>query len=346
MSKFVLTKDNVWDYFEEIPNKDLASCKKCGERFVYTIDSSILKHLRGQKHQKYFNDAAKRNVSDNLDIYYTPQDTACTICKIHVLRKNLDQHIKDFHPLKKLAHYEAMRTKMEHIRKVSNFKLMCELQNCNSGITLQIHPNINRHLQEKHPNELKNIETDATPTAVTNKEDVLRNYILHRPHRFQAQCKFCNFNEYYVQTENFRKHVQEDHNVVLLHENAKKGYPWKHFKYFEENILQCNLCQGLHIENVIQDKLAKHVFKIHRDIHNKTFMHRNGTDWTQKYCDFSDDFQVRCYFCNKETELDIEFTKLNDHIVNTHSKEPPSTKRQYETAGPSGSQPQKKKSSS
>nr|XP_012234209.1 PREDICTED: uncharacterized protein LOC105679014 [Linepithema humile] len=347
MSEFTLTKNNVWDYFQRIPNEKFrAKCKKCKKNFTYITDIAFLTHLRTKKHQKYFSDKANKNFEEKPNIYYDQLQLQCKICDKKVSHANFREHVRD-HSQEEKAYYEARRTIKEHMIQHDNFEAKCGVENCDDIIVLQIIPPLIYHLESKHRNELENIQKDATrkPTMITNKEDLLCNYILHRPDRFHAQCNFCNFEEYYTDTGVFHKHLKKKHKKVYSYEDANKGFPWEHFKYYDENNLQCLLCRNLHTEEFILEYLEEHVYSYHEQTYHATLQDRNSSDMAWKYCDTSGDFQVRCRLCSAEKELDIEFTKLNDHIRKEHVEKQPSTKSEYdETPEALGSQPQEEKS--
>nr|XP_012234190.1 PREDICTED: uncharacterized protein LOC105678999 isoform X2 [Linepithema humile] len=344
MSEIIITKDNLWKYFERITEEKFrANCKKCGESFTYITDTAFLAHLRTKKHQKYFVDEANKNLEEEPYIYYDQLKQQCEVCDKNVLYERFEAHVQD-HFEEEMAYYEARRTIKEHMIQHDNFEAKCGVENCDDIILLQIIPPLIYHLESKHRNELEYIQKDATrvPTKVTNREELLQNYTLHTEY-FHAKCNFCNYKEYYVDTVKFHEHLKNDHNEVYSYENAKKGFPWEHFKYYDEDNLQCLLCRNLHTEVFMLEWLTDHIYSYHNRTYYATLHNRNSSDMTWKYIDISGDFQVRCRLCSAENKLDINFTKLNDHIVKTHLKEPPSTKSRYDKIAEASESPQKKK---
>nr|XP_012234210.1 PREDICTED: uncharacterized protein LOC105679015 [Linepithema humile] len=351
MSEIILTKDNVFQYFKRDNQKKFrARCNTCGTSLDYATNDNFLRHLRTDTHKEYFIRETNKNIEADPDIYYNKLLQMCDICGKRVSQATIKAHLKT-HSIEKMVHHETKRTKNEYMIQYDEFWVKCKLENCNELKPLCLSPTLKKHFEKhKKRNELKNIQTDETrkPTIITNKKELLHNYTLHNPDRFHARCNFCDFEEYYVNFSKIRQHIHEYHNEVYKHEEKHRGYPWKHYKYYNKNKLQCNLCKEWHIEDFtyFDSGVISHIFFMHTLEHGKTVGDVNGTEWAPKYCDIDGDFQVQCCLCPEEMELNIEFTKLNDHIENTHPKEPPSMKRQYETAGPSGSQPQKKKGSS
>ncbi|XP_012234188.2 uncharacterized protein [Linepithema humile] len=345
MSKVDITKDNVWDYFKRISEEKFqAKCRKCGDSFIYINDSTFLTHLRSSKHKIYFIDEANKNLEKTKqDIYYNSTFIKCDICEKHVLQEDFDDHIQS-HPVEEVAYYEASRTKEEHMKQIDSFDAKCKLKNCNTFIRLQIASTLLHHLLSKHKNELENMQTGAIDDAtnVTNKEELLHNYTLHRPHYFRAKCKFCNnFQGYYVDTKKFHQHLEKHHNEATLYEKKNKRFPWKLFKYYDEKKLQCFLCENLHTEPFLEDSLLQHIFTYHEEMYNSCYYDHNDSDWAWKYCDISGDFQVLCQICSEKTDLDIQLTNLQHHINNTHLNKSPSGKEEYKIAGESQSQKEK-----
>ncbi|XP_067204803.1 uncharacterized protein [Linepithema humile] len=349
MSKFVLTKDNVFDYFERIPeNNTHLKCKSCGSCISYFSYQSFILHLRSAKHSEYFKKTATKNLADKSDIYYNRQEFKCIVCKKNVLPENFDNHIHNLHLPEQVAHYEVNRTKKEHMTQISEFMVICELNKCNRDINLKLDPALKLHLRRKHSNILKNVQTGEMhgPSMVTNKKELLNNYTLHMPY-FQAKCKFCdNFVEYYINIAKFRQHLIGHHPEVSRYEDVprNKEPPWIHFMYYSDTNVRCYRCDYLYTEVMKEDWLRTHMDMYHQKDENSPYFNEHVNDWAWKYCDTIGDFQVQCKICSVEEELDIEVAKLNDHFANTHQNKPPSRKREYEIAGPSGSQSQEKKS--
>nr|XP_012234212.1 PREDICTED: uncharacterized protein LOC105679017 [Linepithema humile] len=286
-----------------------------------------------------------KTLKRNPDIYYNQSKLQCKVCDKNVSHANFREHVQN-HSENEKAYYEARRTKQEHMIQHDKFEAKCGVENCDDIILLQIIPPLIYHLESKHRNELEYIQKDATrvPTKVTNREELLQNYTLHTEY-FHAKCYFCNYKEYYIDTAKFHEHLKNDHNKVHSYENAKKGFPWEHFKYYDENSLQCLLCRNLHTEEFILEYLEEHLYLYHRQTYLATLQDRNSSDMTWKYCDISGDLQVRCHLCSAKKELDINLTKLNDHIMKEHVEKQPSTKSGYdEITEASGSQPQEEKS--
>nr|XP_012225694.1 PREDICTED: uncharacterized protein LOC105674136 [Linepithema humile] len=336
-----ITKKNVWDYYKESRNLQ-AKCIFCKLTFSYVSLKNFYKHIDNE-HEDDFKSIVNGKRRKTPEIYYNKLKSVCLVCKNIVSREMFPDHIQNSHSVEEVTKCDQKINKQKYCTQINTFGVRCMLMNCNKTIIFAIEKTgLKNHLASKHKKKWKNKQTGAmcVPIEVKNaeKKTLLDNYRLI-PECFQANCKFrlCIFRGCYINTTNFTEHVIKDHKEISSYEDINgEGYPWMYFKYYDEDYSQCLLCQDINTVTTLEDLLKYHL----ENTHFATFpFNHNGSSWVWKYCTKIKDFHVRCNLCSIEKELDVQLTDLNQHIENTHLNEPTSTKRAYDIAGSSASQP-------
>jgi hypothetical protein len=129
-------------------------------------------------------------------------------------------------------------------------------------------------------------------TMAISSNELWQSYI--KLENFQAKCKFCDFQDYYINTTNFSQHVKEKHEEVFSYEEKCVGWPWIYFKYHAEYTLQCLICQIF-----LPSHLKYLVLYLHYSHSPNTLDYYYYYSWVWKYCKKSD-FEVRYSLCITE----------------------------------------------
>ncbi|XP_067213710.1 uncharacterized protein [Linepithema humile] len=132
---------------------------------------------------------------------------------------------------------------------------------------------------------------------------------------FKVKCRFCIKEYYCVAITNFSRHVRTMHRDVVDHKDEELYIlPSKFFKYSNKGsavVMQCIICNLTFKPD--SELLTKHLRK-----HSmKQLEDHSFPSWSWKYCIKSEDYQVKCYICNKNINLNIS-RQLNQHLINAH----------------------------
>ncbi|XP_067205027.1 uncharacterized protein [Linepithema humile] len=341
--EIILTKDNVWDYLEQIPKERFkAKCKTCKTNLTYANLSNFSRHLRFC-HNDHFASRVKENIKNSPDTYYN-EAGYCLICSGAVQQEDYSRHMM-LHPTQEVVQYVTGKTKEEYYTQTDVFELKCTLNNCNERITCYIIGNTKNHISKHNEaGKLEKIDTGSiyVPNKITDVQDLWKNYTCDDSN-FLVNCKFpeCQFQGCYIDINltKFCKHVEDHHEKVFAYEKQDGNqFPRMYFKYRNEEYSECCLCASYTSISTVIYALYYHLETRHPGTPN--FHHT--VSWGWKYCQKSNITQVKCNFCSKLIDIDVDLKDLNHHTENTHMKEPPSTEKAHEIAGPSKSQQEKK----
>nr|XP_012234201.1 PREDICTED: uncharacterized protein LOC105679011 [Linepithema humile]XP_012234202.1 PREDICTED: uncharacterized protein LOC105679011 [Linepithema humile] len=332
MSRVKISKDNVWDHFEKILEQNFrAWCKICELSFLFVDLQCVVKHF-GDKHNEDFISLATKKRREMPKMYFDKY-VNCLVCGTKLLFQNYHNHLCQ-HSTMVLAYYEMTRNKREYYIQTGDFTIKCKIVNCGKIITLPLSKTIKNYLLgDTHLKKLRNMQTDAMsmPLTIKEKRELLREkYVILRC--FQAKCKSCKFQDYYIDTTNFSQHVNERHADVALYERkCGEGWPWMCFKYYALSTSICIICKT--VLPYYSELLINHLHYQH--FMNTRDYYHHDLSWVWKYCNASGDFEVRCNLCTAKISLDVK-SHFNHH---THHFKDTRWQKLTSTAGPSGSQP-------
>ncbi|XP_067205028.1 uncharacterized protein [Linepithema humile] len=321
MSQVDITKDNVWYHYDIILEENFkAMCKICESIVVYLQIGKLTQHLY-TTHNEYFISLAKKRLRENPEIYYDNVHLQCRVCLEHLPSQDYVNHR---HSATEVAYYETSTNNIEHCTQNGDFTVKCKVVNCGEAITLSLSETMNTHLDSfTHLDKLRSMQTHAMsmPPTIAKKSELIQYYQILP--NFQAKCRFCDFQDCYIDITNFSQHVEKHDIVSMCEEKCGKGWPWMYFKNYILFTSECIICRG-HLP-YCPERLEDHLYHLHFIDKNNDYVYDLGWEW--KYCEKSNVFEVRCDICGTEISLDVKLTHFNQH---THHFE--------DTAGPSGSQ--------
>nr|XP_012224428.1 PREDICTED: uncharacterized protein LOC105673399 [Linepithema humile] len=132
---------------------------------------------------------------------------------------------------------------------------------------------------------------------------------------FIAQCKYCEIKYNYINDAHFKRHIKSFHTKILQYEEEKKLIkgPWMYFKYSDELLSQCIICNADILSTSKSEDFVDHLSS-HSEEQRKNHILQN---WKRKYWTQRNDFEVECNICNNTISLQIHI-HLDSHIRKTH----------------------------
>nr|XP_012221192.1 PREDICTED: uncharacterized protein LOC105671530 isoform X2 [Linepithema humile] len=310
-SKVAEIKENMWEYYNNI--QDQVNCKFCEYNCFYIHSTSNFREHTHDWHTKIhdWEIEHKRQIWPFAYFMYCYQYigdkeimySKCLICRdVFAFNDKLaETHLKNLHSedIKRFSIYAPKNWIFKYCYQKGD-KIKCNI--CYKNTSIQVLSAPLNHIIEEH--------SDILQWNMTQK--LWQNFINLR--NFQAGCRFCNFQSYYIDTTNFIKHVKEEHINAYNYEEANgEEWPFKFFNYYNSIEVQCALCSVIH-GSTDKSNLIKHMCEKHFSEQPDNFL---DYGWIWKYC--------TKYF--------------NRHIEDRHPNRLTSTQRTYDIAGPSGSQP-------
>nr|XP_012221210.1 PREDICTED: uncharacterized protein LOC105671540 isoform X2 [Linepithema humile] len=244
-SKIIEIQTNMWEYYYNNLPYFQAKCKFCVFQCCYVDIINLHSHIETE-HKKIFDcekilEGAKspwmyfkysyQYISNKYRFY-----SICLICGVifPFTMKSLKNHLTHQHSDEELKNYTGIFHDWiwKYCRQSDdNNEVKCNI--CCKNVSVYISTAM-YHAIKEHPEELqRNISKKKT-------QKLWQNYIDLKD--FQAKCRFCNFQFYYINTTNFSEHVKEKHVEINKHEEAYgEKWPFKYFKYLNSVVLQCCL---------------------------------------------------------------------------------------------------------
>ncbi|XP_067210298.1 uncharacterized protein [Linepithema humile] len=329
----IATKKHIWEYYTKLTDFK-AQCKYCEVKHIYINDSSFKRHIR-LFHKKILEFEEEKKLIKEPWMYFKYSDQLllqCIICDADILSTSKSEDLEDHlssHSEEQRKNHILQNWKRKYWTQRNDFEVECDI--CNNNISLQIHRHLDFHIRNRHSDKLKimqethepvdsservsSLETNITfmPLDIATKKHIWEYYINLTD--FKAQCKYCEIKYIYINDQNFKRHIRKFHIKILEFEEEKKLIkgPWMYFKYSDQLLSQCIICDADILSTSKSEDLEDHL-NSHSEEQRKNHILQN---WKRKYWTQRNDFVVECSICNNNISLDI-IKNLDFHIRKTH----------------------------
>nr|XP_012232180.1 PREDICTED: uncharacterized protein LOC105677876 isoform X2 [Linepithema humile] len=220
----------------------------------------------------------------------------------------------------------------KYCTRISDFQIKCTV--CTQELYIPLPQNLNKHIVNKHSEELKNAQETCDITL--SSESVMNSNIMEvkenmwkyytKLPNFRTRCKLqnCNFECNYISSTYFSIHIHEKHKAIFKWKNAHNDQkPWIYFNYSFEYISdkeilysKCLMCGEFFLVDC--ESTTTHLLQKHSEEELRNFI---DNPWIMKYFKVSDDTaEIKCTICCKNITINI-FPFVSDHIIENHLEE-------------------------
>nr|XP_012232179.1 PREDICTED: uncharacterized protein LOC105677876 isoform X1 [Linepithema humile] len=332
MSEIIVTRENVWQYFEKVSDYQ-AKCKICAQKYIY-INSTFHQHIK-RKHAEIFHyEETCKGRHEWLCFKYNDTLTSqCLFCRQNFQSdfQFLAYYLHQKH-VNEVENYVLYDWTWKYCTRISDFQIKCTV--CTQELYIPLPQNLNKHIVNKHSEELKNAQETCDITL--SSESVMNSNIMEvkenmwkyytKLPNFRTRCKLqnCNFECNYISSTYFSIHIHEKHKAIFKWKNAHNDQkPWIYFNYSFEYISdkeilysKCLMCGEFFLVDC--ESTTTHLLQKHSEEELRNFI---DNPWIMKYFKVSDDTaEIKCTICCKNITINI-FPFVSDHIIENHLEE-------------------------
>nr|XP_012223857.1 PREDICTED: uncharacterized protein LOC105673084 [Linepithema humile] len=344
MSWQLATGDLPWieeHYIKKESNHNFqVKCISCQNHIKYAKVRMFKKHIRIEHSEEYIMECemqCNRNVWKYF-ILTKKGNTRCIVCKIVMLGKqskeSLEYHLSEYHENEEeLKPYDTQNWAWKYVdaEEVNNFFGKCTLCNTKMRFPLMSKKLI-LHLKED------GIKVNDKRNVQLWKDQIDNLYWLHNFYAiaekdFQAECKTCGHNYFYVSIKTIKDHMRKHKNIFdyeqYMQKTEKRTLVWKGMRFIDNNarVIECMGCQEI---------LKNKFFINNHKTHHKPLLSYQ-IYWGFKYMKQLGDL-AKCTICEEDVKLVWHANHLKSHIKNQHEEIWTTMNAMYQQVIPSTSQ--------
>jgi len=161
MSNYIATKEHIWYYYILAPNYK-TKCKFCESELCYAKFDVFKKHIK-KNHREIWNyETREREKSDiyyNFFKYSSKLLLKCTICNKEISRNERKRyHLFSSHTKQERREHRLLSWPRKYFTQNTYFTVQCNVETCREIVPIKISNHIHNHINEKHPDKLKNTQ--------------------------------------------------------------------------------------------------------------------------------------------------------------------------------------------